>query len=212
MSLPAGDTAGVILAGGRSKRMDGAIKGLLLLHGQPLLRHVIDRVAPQVGELMLSVQRPSQAMEIFSLPQVADPAPDGGPLAGLFAAMKRMRAASAWLTVVPCDAPFLPADLSSRLLAHALETDRPGAAVRYGGQLQPTFSIWHRELLSRLETAVLEEGRAGLRRFCGLAGLAELDWPEEDPSPFFNINDRGTLNEAARLLASSEGAEATCEP
>ena len=54
--VAAGDRlAGVILAGGRSKRMGGAVKALMPLGDKPLLRHVIDRVQPQVGKLLLSV-------------------------------------------------------------------------------------------------------------------------------------------------------------
>lgn len=210
MTDRAANVAGVVLAGGASKRMGGAVKGLLPLAGRPLLRRVIDRVAPQVGRLVLSVQQPSPDLERFGLPQVPDPFPDGGPLAGLFAAMSDMRSAERWLLLVPCDAPFLPADLAPRLLARAAEVSGPAAAVRYGGCVQPTFSVWHRDLLPLLETAVLEKRMAGLREFCGQAGAAELDWAEEEPPPFFNINDREALGRAARLVGKTGGAVVTC--
>ena len=40
---------GLILAGGRGQRMGGGDKALLPLAGRPLLGHVIERLAPQVG-------------------------------------------------------------------------------------------------------------------------------------------------------------------
>ncbi len=40
---------GVVLAGGRATRMEGADKGLQLLDGKPLWRHVADALSPQVA-------------------------------------------------------------------------------------------------------------------------------------------------------------------
>jgi len=196
--------AGVILAGGRSTRMGGAVKALLTLAGKPLLRHVIDRVDPQVDKLLLSVERPAAAFDTFGLPQVADPVPDGGPLGGLLAALQTMGTGHDWLLLVPCDAPFLPPDLAARLLACALASQLPGAVVRYESEIQPTFSIWNRTILPRLEHAVLEQGVAGFKQFLSVNKLAELNWTRSVPSPFFNINDQDALLKASRLALSKD--------
>jgi len=201
-----GDVAGVILAGGRSRRMGGTVKALIPLCDKPLLGHVIERVKPQVDELLLSVERASEAFEAFGLPQLVDPVPDGGPLGGLLAAMRMMGPGHDWLLLVPCDAPFVPADLAASLLACALASPRPGAVVSYQSEIQPTFSIWNRTILPRLEQAVIDQHMAGFKQFPGLAELAVLDWPMSEPSPFFNINDQDALLEAGRL-ASSTGPE-----
>jgi len=191
--------AGVILAGGRSRRMGGTVKALLPLGDKPLLRHVIDRVNPQVGRLFLSVERPSEAFEAFGLPQVEDPEPDGGPLGGLLSTMQQMSWNHDWLLLVPCDAPFIPSDLAAKLLACALDSARPGAVVCYESEIQPTFSIWSRSILPQLEPAVLEDGMAGIKQFLNVVELAELGWPGSEPSPFFNINDQDTLLKASHL-------------
>jgi len=193
--------SGVILAGGRSRRMGGAPKALLSLGDRSLLQHVIDRVNPQLDELLLSVERPSEAFETFGLPQVADPQPDGGPLGGLLSAMQAMSPGHDWLLLVPCDAPFVPPDLAARLLACTLAAARPGAVVCYQSEIQPTFSIWSRSILPRLEPAVLEQGMAGIKQFLNVVELAELDWPDSEPSPFFNINDQEALLKAGRLAS-----------
>jgi molybdopterin-guanine dinucleotide biosynthesis protein A len=72
--------------------------------------------------------------------------------------------------------------------------------VRSDSEIQPTFSLWHRRLLPRLEEAVLEEGMAGFKQFLRDTPVAILDWKSSVPSPFFNINDPDALLEAARLL------------
>jgi len=195
--------AGVILAGGRSRRMGGSVKALLPLGGKPLLQHVIDRVNSQVNELLLSVELSTEAFEAFGLSQVEDPEPDGGPLAGLLSAMQKMSPGHEWLLLVPCDAPFVPVDLAASLLACALESVRPGAVVRYQSEIQPTFSIWSRSNLPQLEQAVLEDGMAGIKQFLNVVELAELDWPCSEPSPFFNINDQDALLKAKRLARTN---------
>lgn len=195
-------TAGVILAGGRSRRMGGEPKALAQLAGIPLIQHVIERMAPQVGQLMLSLDRVSRQFESFGLEQVPDPRPGShGPLGGLLAALRHMDAAYEWLLVAPCDAPFLPERLASRLYGCARALESPGAVVRDSEGLQPTFSLWHRSLLPRVERAVMMEEMAGFKQFLQLHPLAELDWPSFDISPFFNINDRESLDRAARLLS-----------
>jgi molybdopterin-guanine dinucleotide biosynthesis protein A len=193
--------AGVILAGGRSRRMGGGLKALAPLGGKPLIEHVIDRLQPQVSSLVLSVERHVPEFEAFGLPQVEDPTPGSrGPLGGLLSALANMEKGCDWMLLAPCDAPFLPFELADRLLNCALDDGQAGCVVRYDGEIQPTFSLWHRSLLPRLEEAVLEEGMAGFKQFLRDTPLAILDWESADLSPFFNINDPDALAEAARLL------------
>ena len=122
------EIAGVVLAGGRSLRMGGETKALLPLAGKPMLRHVIDRVRPQVIELSLSVEYPSHSFDPFGLPQLPDQKADGGPLQGLLAALQWMDPACDWMLLVPCDAPFVPGDLAPRLYESAVEAGLAGGA------------------------------------------------------------------------------------
>jgi len=78
--------------------------------------------------------------------------------------------------------------------------DQPGCVVHYEAEIQPTFSIWHRRLLPRLEKAVLEESMAGFKQFLRGTEVAILEWKPSHPVPFFNINDPDALAEAGRLL------------
>ena len=201
---PAGEIiTGLILAGGRSERMGGVTKALLPLAGKPLLRHVIDRVGPQVQRLLLSVERVADEYQDFGLPQVPDAQADGGPLGGLLAGLRAMDKGSDWLLLVPCDAPFVPDKLAGQLLACAVESNMQGAVIRYKGQIQPTFSIWRRQILARIEHAVEVQRMAGFKQFLRVQKLAELDWPVRSPSPFFNINDHAALLTAGSLCESS---------
>jgi molybdopterin-guanine dinucleotide biosynthesis protein A len=207
--------AGAILAGGRGRRLGDRDKALTPLVGRPLLQHVIERIAPQVAELVLCVERRSDRYECFGLAQVADPAPGHrGPLGGLLAALRHHSARREWVLLAPCDAPFLPSDLGAVLYATARAADAHCAMVRHAGELQPTFSLWHRCLLPELERAVVRDGHGGFKQFVRAIDVAEHNWPvsgdDSSPPPFFNINDQKALSEAARWLGAVAEARFEC--
>ena len=190
-----------MLAGGRSRRMAGKNKALLELAGKPLLRHVTQRLQPQCSKIYLSVEAPGEVWEEFGLPQIADlQSGSNGPLGGVLAALQYLQDQSEWLMLVPCDAPFLPLDLAVLLLESATEKQCATALVSYQGHWQPTFSLWHREVLPDLRRAVLQLGHKGLKEFLQTQSPAVLAWEEQQPSPFFNINHPSDLAEAAHLL------------
>jgi molybdopterin-guanine dinucleotide biosynthesis protein A len=105
---------GLVLAGGRATRMGGVDKGLQRWRGRALVDHAIERLAPQVGELVVSANRNAEAYAGRGVRVVADDSPDfPGPLAGVLAGLRAAR--TPWLAVVPCDSPCLPGDLVARL-------------------------------------------------------------------------------------------------
>ena len=189
---------GVILAGGRSLRMGEKPKALLEFNSLPLIQHVIDRMRPQVCKLLLSVEQENPRFESFGLRQVADPRQGGrGPLGGLLASLQALDDDSDWLLLAPCDAPFVPIDLGPRLMQAALNTSLPGCVVSYKGELQPTFSLRHKNLLPQLRSAVMEEGLGGFKQFLERVTLCVLEWDSDEVAPFFNINTPEDLKRAA---------------
>lgn len=207
--------AAVVLAGGRSTRMGGRNKALAELDGRPLIRHVIDRLRLQVDALAISVEGAIPEFDALGVPQLADPVPGHqGPLGGLLSAIRYFGTEREWVLLTPCDAPFLPRNLAQTLLACAEEARASCAAVVYSGELQPTFSLWHRRVQDDLERAVVREGLAGFKQFMGRLVVARYDWPlarqDGGPEPFFNINDEIALNEARRWMGPADGSRQAC--
>ncbi|RZJ09619.1 MAG: molybdenum cofactor guanylyltransferase MobA, partial [Rubrivivax sp.] len=93
----------LVLAGGRGSRMGGVDKGLQLLDGQPLVAHVIRRLAPQADALFISANRNLDAYAALGHTVLADPPglEFAGPLAGMLAALQALPA-DAWLLTAPC--------------------------------------------------------------------------------------------------------------
>lgn len=185
---------GLILAAGRSRRMNGGDKLLALLGGKTLVEHVVSRLQPQVSHLFINVT-PSAGAELkartsLDCPLIADQGDDYcGPLMGLWSALVSGKLSDAeYLAVVPCDGPFLPPTLVRELHAAATRSDADVACVRYGGVSQPTFSLWHKRALGAIEKAVARDRQGSLKAQIARLDSVYVDWPEATINPFFNIN------------------------
>jgi molybdopterin-guanine dinucleotide biosynthesis protein A len=198
-------TAGVILAGGLSRRFGSLPKALANLAGEPLILHVIERLSPQVGLLAISVERRNPLFNTFGLEQIDDPDTGvQGPLPALLSALNwlRTKGESEWVQLVPCDLPFVPTDLVGRLTLHVSGLEAVGCVPRFRGEVQSACGLWHVSLLEAVEQAV-GDGLRGFREFLERQPLAILDWPEPRTGaadPFFNINTRAHLEQAERQL------------
>lgn len=176
---------GLVLAGGLGRRMGGVDKGLSLLDGEPLVEHIIRRLAPQVGQLIINANQNHDIYAGFGYPVVGDRIEGhAGPLAGLEAGLAACT--TPYLLTVPCDSPFLPADLVSRLAACLTAHKASIAVARTGEQLHPVFSLIRSDELPELQAFINAGGRrmeAGLRRLCW------APCPFDDcPEAFANIN------------------------
>ncbi len=192
----------LILAGGRSSRM-GTTKAYLDLAGETLLGRIVGILAPQVRQITLNA--PADFPNPQRLPLVPD-CLDGqlGPLAGVVTGLRYLTANSpneTHLLTVPCDSPFLPADLAGRLQAAAVDNSRIVIA-RSQDRDHPVFGLWPLALADDLETWLA----AGDRRISTFLSrhstsrveFALLDTREGPVDPFFNINTPEDLEEARR--------------
>lgn len=198
--------AGIILAGGRSQRMGGGDKSLRSLGGQPLLRHAVKRLAPQVGELAISANGDPRRFADYALPVLPDTIVGFvGPLAGILAGMEwaELHTDASLLVSVASDTPFFPDDLIARLAAS--DHGRGVAMASSGGGRHPVFSLWPLELRPALR-AFLEEGATyKVSAFAQRHGLVEVDFADIALNggmvdPFFNVNTPEDLAEAEHIL------------
>nr|WP_306603241.1 molybdenum cofactor guanylyltransferase MobA [Azonexus sp.] len=186
---------GVVLAGGLGRRMGQVDKGLQLLQDKPMVAWVIERLAPQVGALLINANRNGERYAAFAYPVVADAIPDfAGPLAGLHAALSA--AETPFVVTAPCDSPFLPVDLVFRLFSALTAADAEIAVARTGDQPHPVFCLCRREVLPHL-TAYLLAGERKFERWYSSLKTVEVAF-DDQAAAFENIN---TLDELAYFEA-----------
>jgi molybdopterin-guanine dinucleotide biosynthesis protein A len=197
--------AGVLLAGGLSRRMGGGDKCLRRLGSTTILARVIARAAPQVEMLALNANGDPARFADYRLPVVADSIPDfAGPLAGVLAGLDWAAAASGEVTHVASfatDAPFLPADLVARLRAAVEREGADLACAASGGRAHPVFALWPVALRDELRRAMRDDGIRKVDAWTARYRLALVDYAAAPIDPFFNTNRPDDLAVAERLLA-----------
>ena len=203
--------AGLILAGGLSRRMGGGDKSLRMLGGQPMLAHVIARLRPQAGTLVLNANGDPLRFAQFGLPVVADTVPDfAGPLAGILAGMRwalTHAPQARWIASAAADTPFFPHDLVARLLAATGGADTTIALAASADGMQPVFGLWPIALAGDLERALISGTRKILawtdRHAHTSVAFGAVKIGDRAIDPFFNANRPEDLAEAEALLEAS---------
>lgn len=193
---------GIILAGGMGRRMggtdgQGADKALLPLAGKPLLSHAIARLSPQVERLALSANGDPTRFARFGLPVLPDDHPTG-PLSGLLAGLQWAAGQGAdALISAPVDAPFLPGDLTPRLILASDDLAHP-ALARAAGRVHPVCGLWPVTLAPALAAFLASGVKPKVMDFAAASHAAFADFP--DDGAFTNLNTAADLAAAASLL------------
>jgi molybdenum cofactor guanylyltransferase len=185
---------GVVLAGGQGRRMGSIDKGLVLLHGLPMVRHALDRFVPQVDDVLINANQHHDQYAAFGFPVVPDAIGGyAGPLAGLHVGLTH--AAQPLVATVPCDSPFLPADLVARLLSALQTADAELAVARTFDQPHPVFALVRRSVLPHL-TRYLEGGGRKIDAWYATLKTVEVAFDDEADA-FRNINTADELQQAS---------------
>lgn len=205
------DVVGILLAGGRSSRMGGGDKCLLPLAGRPVLAHIIERLRPQVSDLVINANGDLTRFAAFGLPVIEDRlGAYAGPLAGVHAGIewaRTNRPRSPFVITAATDTPFFPADLVSRFCS-ALKGSEPKLLVARSQEgVHPVFGLWPIFLAAELEDSV-RSGRRKVSDWVKQHGAEEIFFPPVEIGgrkidPFFNINQPEDLAKAEALLEAS---------
>ncbi|MBL8505732.1 MAG: molybdenum cofactor guanylyltransferase [Methylobacillus glycogenes] len=149
---------GIVLAGGQGKRMGGQDKGWVNFQGQAMISHVLQRLSPQVDEILISANRELAQYQQLGYPVIEDAISGfAGPLAGLHAGLQQ--ASHPYVLTVPCDSPLLPPQLAKKLMNGLIERDADLAFAKTGQQNHPVFCLCRRSLLPGLEQYLQAGGR-----------------------------------------------------
>ena len=177
------DVSGIVLAGGLGRRMGGVDKGLKQLRGRPMVEWVLERLAPQVDDIVINANQNLERYRAFGHRVVSDEIGGfAGPLAGLHAGLKAVKHPLA--VTAPCDSPFLPADLVLRLKNAMGENDL--AVARTGHQPHPVFALVRRQCRESLEAFLARGGRKIDAWYASLK-VVEVSFDDEADA-FRNIN------------------------
>ena len=219
--ISACDITACVLAGGRGMRMGGVDKGLQLFQGQPLALQVLQRLAPQVGTLLINANRNAEVYTELAKPPLnarifADALPDyPGPLAGFLAGLTQCH--TEWLLCVPCDTPLLPSDLVAHMVKACDDADDTDIVVAHGWdsegesfdakaplRAQPVFCLMRASLKVSLSQFITQGGRK-IDAWTGQHHCAQalFDRPQ-DLHAFANANTLAQLHDLEQLASAEK--------
>ena len=183
---PKHQITGVILSGGRARRMGGIDKGLTPLHGKPMVAHVVSALRPQVGQLIINANRNLNEYAEFGYRVVPDMLGDYfGPLAGIATGMQN--ASTHYVLTAPCDSPLLAPDLGARLYNALAKENNDMSVAHDGNRLHPVFVLLRRDLLPSL-LDFLHSGERKIDRWFARHEVAIANF-SNTPETFLNVND-----------------------
>lgn len=188
---------GVVLAGGKGRRMGGVDKGLQRFRGRTLIDLVLERMRPQVMEILINANQNRERYEAYGYNVIGDLfSGHAGPLAGLHSALSA--ASHDLVLTVPCDSPFLPMDLAERLETARRSQSADIAVARTGRQAHPVFCLVQRKLLPHL-TSFLDDGGRKIDAWYADLNVVEVAF-DDQPEAFTNFNTLGEMLAAERLV------------
>ena len=178
--------------------MGGADKGLLMLGGRPLVAWGLQRLAAQVGEVMISANRNHTHYEKLGVPVISDSLSGyAGPLAGMVAGLGK--ASRGWVLNAPCDSPLLAKDYAARMYAAGESGEFDAVVAHDGKRLQPVFMMLNRQSQPSLEGFLAGGGRK-IDLWLGDVSHAKVDFSDHEEM-FLNVNTPEDLEEMESRIA-----------
>lgn len=178
--------------------MGGADKGLVELHGRPLVVHCLERLSSQVKSVLISANRHLDLYRRYGVPVLRDELPGFcGPLAGILTGLAA--AGTELIVTVPCDCPYFPADLVQRLVGALEATGEQLAIATDAERAHPLFAAIDRRLAPHLR-AYLQAGGRQARAWIAIHPHALVEFSD-------TMGCFANLNTAQALEASEQAGE-----
>ena len=185
----------IVLSGGEGRRVGGMDKGLINLQGQALVERVIERLAPQVDDIVLSVNRNHQEYAKFGYRLIADEANENGrqgPLAGVISALQQYGESADYFLICTCDSPHLPEGYVARLKQQLIHSNSLAAVVFDGTAVQNLHCLISAQASASLIDFFTNGGRA-MHRWLAQNKVVQVDFSAKADA-FANYNTYESLN------------------
>jgi molybdopterin-guanine dinucleotide biosynthesis protein A len=163
------DVTGVLLAGGKSRRM-GHDKAHLVFEGRPLFSKSLDLLRLYFSTVVIAGDRPDLVTsEITSIPDIYP----GSALGGLYTGLHSAK--TDWIFVAPCDMPYPDARILELILTH--KNDADAVVPRTPGGYEPVFALYNKSCLPYMEK-MLQEEQFCIYDFYPQIKVRYLEWQE----------------------------------
>jgi molybdopterin-guanine dinucleotide biosynthesis protein A len=191
---------GLILAGGRARRMDGVDKGLLEIGATTMVSRIAGQLQQQCAGLIINANRNREKYAALGHPVYPDVLPDyQGPLSGMYTGLSHI--STEWMITAPCDGPFVADDYVTRMAGELQSRGCRLAVASCDTRLQPVYALMHISLREDLDE-FLKTGERKIDRWYCRHDYAVVDFSHY-AEMFENINTPQQLQDLCQLLQSN---------
>ena len=196
----------VIMAGGKSSRMNGIDKALMEINEKTLLSIAINKATQQTKYIVLNSNRDPSIFKNYNIKVIKDTISNHpGPLAGVLSGIEwfyKNNKKIKWVVSLPVDSPFFPNNLIKKLYETVVKSKKLIGVSSSNGRNHPVFSIWHISLMQPLQEALNNNIRK-IDLFTQPYNPAVVDF-SSSVDPFFNINTPEDLKNANNLFTKGQ--------
>jgi len=196
------DVTGVLLAGGRSRRM-GTDKRFLAVGEKTLIERALEVYEHLFREILVVVAQPTPELATLEHRVLVDMIPDCGSLGGLYTGLSG--ATRQRIFAAACDMPFLNSEVISHLVALSAASDIVMPKLATG--LQPMHAVYAKTCLPHVRR-MIDAGQFTIQEVARNERLKVRLVPEDDLRridprllSFFNLNTPADLEFARKLAA-----------
>ena len=201
------DISCAVLAGGKSKRLNGENKALLKIGEKSNLEKIIAFAEKYFGETIIISNHPSHYQELNGVRIFKDIFTDIGPLGGIHSALKNAKGKAVFF--FPCDMPFINTELVEMELEEFIKNKCEIIVPKIKEFYEPLHSIYSVSVIDKLEDHIRNTTDLSVRSFFPKASVYfwELEDNEVNRKSFININTKHDLQNAIELHKTKNGKQ-----
>ena len=192
---------GVVLAGGKSQRF-GTDKSQVKLQNKLLIDYILEEIISQFNEILIIANNQINFRQSENISVIKDFKTGLGPLGGILTAMKWIKENNKryeWISTFPSDSPFF----TKKELKYFYENIKINESKLFFMKSKETrhniFGLWSIDLIDQLEDDILKGDRK-IETWANSIGVNIIDIDYKNVDPFFNINTKDDLKEAAKIM------------
>ena len=185
----------IILAGGKSERMGGKDKGLMLIDDKYIIKHLVNLASKYTSNVYINANRNIKKYTDMGLAVWKDEL-EGyqGPLAGMYTGL--LKSSTKYILTFPCDGPFVNETFFDRMLSFGGVFEI--RCAHDGQRIQPVYSLMEVSLKDSLKNFI-DSGQRKIDKWYNLCNLELVDF-SDNKNLFININSPSDLIEYKKLI------------
>ena len=186
--MMADNIAGVILAGGASKRFNGIIKPMIDYEGKTIISRIIETIGEIFDDIIIVTNTPDEFKEYDNYKIIGDKFLNKGPLAGIHSALKESESEA--IFVVAGDMPLLDKEIIIRQIDFYNTNKCDILIPQIDHYIEPLHGIYKKTLIRNLEDYLGGDNNYAIREFLKMSDVRCLlmEVSRKSISAFTNIN------------------------